>query len=71
MEDYLCKNVDISPAPMFEFVHWDITLVKDPGGRALGLSLNIEIPVTAVYKPGFGIVFTKPLPVCLFQKHVR
>ncbi|KAJ1393276.1 DUF11 domain-containing protein [Sesbania bispinosa] len=32
MEDYLCRNDEISPAPGFKYVHWDITLVKDPGG---------------------------------------
>ncbi|KAJ1392059.1 hypothetical protein SESBI_36130 [Sesbania bispinosa] len=78
MEDYLCRNDEISLAPVFKSVHWDITLVKDHGGYpesevltfqkdaksifnkdnatlcsslggVLGLSLNIEIPTTAVY----------------------
>ncbi|KAJ1392965.1 hypothetical protein SESBI_35392 [Sesbania bispinosa] len=39
-------------------------------GGVLVVSLITEIPTTAVYVPGSGIISTKPLPVCLFQKHV-
>ncbi|KAJ1395849.1 purine nucleoside phosphorylase [Sesbania bispinosa] len=46
------------------------TLCSSLGG-VLGLSLNIEIPTTTVYKTGFCIVLMKPLPVCPFQKNVR
>ncbi|KAJ1395711.1 Transposon Ty3-I Gag-Pol polyprotein [Sesbania bispinosa] len=100
MENYLCRNNEIPPKPVFKFVHWDITWAKDLGGypkgevlmfkkdaksifskdnatlcsslgEVLGLSLNIEIPVTVVYEPGSGIVSMKPLPVCPFQRHVQ
>ncbi|KAJ1400099.1 T9SS C-terminal target domain-containing protein [Sesbania bispinosa] len=32
MEDYLLRNQELFPVPMFKSVRWNITWVKDPGG---------------------------------------
>ncbi|KAJ1403273.1 hypothetical protein SESBI_27421 [Sesbania bispinosa] len=39
--------------------------------RILRIFLKRDVSASSLNEPGFGIVSTKPLPICLFQRHVR
>ncbi|KAJ1407474.1 Alpha/beta hydrolase [Sesbania bispinosa] len=57
MEDYLLRNEEVFPEPVFEATIWDNTFEKDPGGCP---EAERDVSVWLSNEPGSGIVSMKP-----------